>query len=187
MFDSEKVYLGITPTCWTNDDLPTLGDEISFEQCVSEIALAGYQGCSVGHKFPTDPSELKEVLGLRGLRVSEPWHSTYFTLKEMEDKRPAGPDPRPRRPHTPCPPKDIRREAMKQATEEGWSFLDGVKAGVFTVPGDGDIDFPSILQTLADSGFEGWLVVEAEQDPAKAHPLIYAKKEPEYLREVTGL
>ena len=47
--------------------------------------------------------------------------------------------------------------------------------GVFTVPGDGFIDFPAILRVLADAGYAGWLVVEAEQDPAKAHPLTYAK------------
>jgi inosose dehydratase len=67
------------------------------------------------------------------------------------------------------------------------SFLEAVQAGVFTVPGDGDIDFPPILQTLADSGYEGWLVVEAEQDPAKAHPLTYAKKARAYLSEVAEL
>jgi inosose dehydratase len=298
MFASDKVHLGITPTCWTNDDLPTLGHEIAFEQCVSEIALAGYQGCSVGHKFPTDPAELKAALTLRGLRVSEPWHSTFFTMAGMEDQtiegfrqrmafikemggtdiglaelghavhqqpvallanKPvlddarwkkmvdglntlgemargegmrlcyhhhmgtvvqtreevdrlmadtdpdhvtllldtghitwAGGDPlalardhveRIRHVHL----KDIRRGVMEQAIGEGWSFLDGVRAGVFTVPGDGSIDFAPILQTLADDGFEGWLVVEAEQDPAKAHPLTYAMKGRAYLREVTGL
>jgi inosose dehydratase len=83
--------------------------------------------------------------------------------------------------------KDIRLDVMRRAIDEGWSFLDGVQAGVFTVPGDGGIDFPPILQALADNGFAGWLVVEAEQDPAKAHPLTYAKKGREYLREVTGL
>ena len=67
MFDKDRVRLGITPTGWTNDDLPTLGDHISFEQCVSEIALAGFEGCSVGHKFPRDPVVLKEELGRRWL------------------------------------------------------------------------------------------------------------------------
>ena len=79
MFDREKVFLGITPTGWTNDDMPGLGDDIPFEQCVSEMALAGFEGCSVGHKFPTDPTELKRALDLRGLRVSEPWHATTST------------------------------------------------------------------------------------------------------------
>ena len=84
MFAPGKVFFGVTPTLWTNDDLPTLGDDIPFEQCVSEMALAGYEGCSVGHKYPADPSELKAALDLRGLRVSEPWASTYFTSGEMD-------------------------------------------------------------------------------------------------------
>ena len=83
VFDRQKVSLGITPTCWINDDFPTIGSDISFEQCVSEIALAGFEGCSVGHTFPSDPEQLREALQLRGLRVSEPWVSTYFTVNEM--------------------------------------------------------------------------------------------------------
>jgi inosose dehydratase len=78
MFDRERVYLGITPTGWTNDDMPGLGDDIPFEQCVSEMALAGFEGCSVGHKYPKDPAVLKRELDLRGLRVSEPWASTQI-------------------------------------------------------------------------------------------------------------
>ena len=48
--------------------------------------------------------------------------------------------------------------------------------GIFTVPGDGSVDFLSLLKPLAERGYDGWLVVEAEQDPAKAHPLTYATK-----------
>jgi inosose dehydratase len=47
--------------------------------------------------------------------------------------------------------------------------------GVFTVPGDGGVDFPPVLKLLAENGYQGWLVVEAEQDPSVAHPLTYAK------------
>jgi inosose dehydratase len=54
------------------------------------------------------------------------------------------------------------------------SFMAAVMAGIFTVPGDGSVDYPRILRLLAEAGYEGWLVVEAEQDPAKAHPLTYA-------------
>ena len=61
-----------------------------------------------------------------------------------------------------------------------------VLAGVFTVPGDGEIEFTPILQALADAGFEGWLVVEAEQDPPWHHPLTQAKRARQYLRTVTG-
>jgi inosose dehydratase len=297
MFDREKVFLGITPTVWTNDDLPTLGDEIPFEQCVSEMALAGFQGCSVGHKFPRDTKVLKEALDLRGLRVSEPWASTYFTVEGMESRtvesfrsqmafikemggrdivvaelghavhqqpislfpnKPvldngqwgrltagleqlgriandegmrlcyhhhmgtviqtrkevdrlmestnpelvhllldtghlhwAGDDPlalardhadRIKHVHL----KDIRDEIVARAKSGDWSFLEAVVEGAFTVPGDGVIDFRPILQTLADAGFEGWLVVEAEQDAAKAHPLTYAMKARNHLREIIG-
>ena len=55
------------------------------------------------------------------------------------------------------------------------SFLDAVLDGVFTVPGDGCIDFAGVLAELAAADYEGWLVVEAEQDPAKAPPLAYAR------------
>jgi len=73
--------------------------------------------------------------------------------------------------HVHC--KDIRGEILRQAREGDWSFLDAVVAGVFTVPGDGDVDFASVLAQLP--GYSGWLVVEAEQDPEKAPPAVYAK------------
>lgn len=297
LFDRDKVYLGITPTGWTNDDKPGIGDDIPFEQCVSEMALAGFEGCSVGHKYPKDPGVLKRELDLRGLRVSEPWASTYFTVEEMEDRtvesfreqmafikemggsdvvvaelghavhqqpvfvlanKPvfsdeqwgrmveglnrlgrmaaeddmrlcyhhhmgtgvqtrsevdrlmndtdpevvhllldtghlywAGDDPldmarahagRIRHVHL----KDIRQDILGRCMERKMSFLESVMEGAFTVPGDGVIDFEPIFRTLADAGYEGWLVVEAEQDPHKANPLEYAKKARSYLREVIG-
>lgn len=297
-FDKDKVFLGITPTGWTNDDMPMLGNDISFEQCVSEMALAGFQGCSVGHRFPTDRAVLKRELSRRGLRVSEPWVSTLFTAKEMSErtvenfkqqmafiKEMGGTDvvvaelahavhqqpvaPLPNKPvfnaeqwkalasglnqlgrlaaddgmrlcyhhhmgtgvmtraevdrlmsstdaaivhllldtghlywagddpldmarayakrikHVHL--KDIRQDVLERCTAARLSFLESVVAGVFTVPGDGAIDFRPILQVLADAGFEGWLMVEAEQDPAKANPLDYARKARAYLRDVTGL
>ena len=298
MFPRDRVFLGITPTGWTNDDLPTLGDEIGFEQCVSEMALAGYEGCSVGHKFPADPKQLRAALELRGLRVSEPWHSTYFTLNEMEAQTVEGfkrqmafiaemggtdiglaelghavhQQPVALKPNKPVftdeewmrladgldrlgqmatsegmrlcyhhhmgtgvqtraevdrlmtatdpahvhllldtghlywsgdDPlalaqehaarikhvhlKDIRADVMAESDSAGRAFLEAVREGIFTVPGDGMIDFEPILRALADAGFEGWLMVEAEQDAAKAHPLTYALKAREYLREVAGL
>ena len=62
---------------------------------------------------------------------------------------------------------------MQTARGQDWSFLDSVVAGVFTVPGDGAVDFPAVLAALPD--YAGWLVVEAEQDPQQAIPLIYAR------------
>ena len=297
MFDSKRVFIGITPTCWTNDDFPGLGEEIPFEQCVSEMALAGYQGCSVGHKYPRDPNELRAALDLRGLRVSEPWASTFFLAADMEERtmadfhdqlnfiktmggtdvvvaeqtgavhqrpvsllpnRPimseaqwktltaglnrlgriahdagmrlcyhhhlgtvvqsradvdrlmaetdpalvfllldtghlycAGDDPlamtrayatRIKHVHL----KDIRSDVWKRVQKKHGSFFDGVMDGFFTVPGDGVIDFRPILQTLSDAGYEGWLMVEAEQDARKAHPLTYAKQARAYLRDIIG-
>ena len=69
--------------------------------------------------------------------------------------------------------KDVRREVMERVRTELMSFLDAVVAGVFTVPGDGCIDYAPVLRELAE--YAGWVVVEAEQDPAKAHPLTYAR------------
>jgi myo-inosose-2 dehydratase len=69
--------------------------------------------------------------------------------------------------------KDVRKPVMEQARDENWSFLDSVIAGVYTVPGDGMVDFHAVFQAL--HGYRGWVVVEAEQDPEKANPLVYAK------------
>jgi len=296
-FDRTKVKLGVTPTLWWNDDFPSIDIGIPFEQAISEMALAGFEGSSVGHKYPTDPSVLREAMALRGLVVEEPWTSTYFTLAEMDDtslrnfhasleiikavggremvvaelggavhplpvavfaNKPvftdeqwdalcaglnhvgkiaaeegmrlsyhhnmgtgvmyreetdrlmegtdtgsvhlcldtghaafAGFDPldlakayADRIGHVHL--KDIRPEVVAMAHEQSLSFQQSIEAGVFTVPGDGSIDFAPILQTLAEADYEGWLVVEAEQDPAKATPLAYALKARAYLREVLG-
>ncbi len=293
----QRVRLGVTPTLWWNDDFPSIDIGIPFGQCVSEMALAGFQGCSIGHKYPADPAVLRPALELRGLQVSEPWVSTYFTISGMEQQtvdafenqlafikamggtdlvvaefgrtshilpvalfanRPvfgdrewdllatglnqlgkiaasagmrlcyhhhmgtgvmtradidrlmastdpavvhllldtghlaaAGDDPlAAARAHAGrighVHLKDVRPEVVSRVREENLSFQQGVEAGVFTVPGDGSIDFVPILETLAAADYEGWLVVEAEQDPAKANPLEYAIKARTYLREVLG-
>ena len=299
MFPPGSVSFGVTPTSWWNDDFLDIDIGIPFEQCVSEMALAGYDGCSVGHKYPTDPDVLKQALELRGLRVSEPWTSTYFTIHAMTEKtvadfrksldfirtmggtdlvvaelggsshqrpialipnRPifsdaqwdalaaglnnlgeiaaaegmrlcyhhhmgtgvmtradidrltaatnpetvhllldtghllyAGDDPLDcarayarRIGHVHL--KNIRRPKMEQALRDQLSFHDAIQSGIFTVPGDpeGCIDFAPILQALADASYKGWLVVEAEQNPAKANPLAYVTMGRKYLREVTG-
>lgn len=74
--------------------------------------------------------------------------------------------------HVHC--KDPRADILAKARAEDMSFMDAVLAGIFTVPGDGSIDYVPILKVLADAGYSGWLVVEAEQNPKKAHPLTYA-------------
>jgi len=83
--------------------------------------------------------------------------------------------------------KDIRQEILDIVHSEKMSFLDSVKAGVFTVPGDGCIDFLPIFKALADAGYGGWFVVEAEQDPDKAKPLEYAIMARNFIRENTGI
>ncbi len=76
--------------------------------------------------------------------------------------------------HVHC--KDVRAKVIAQARNDGWSFLTGVINGTFTVPGDGVIDFDAVLSTLHAADYQGWLVVEAEQDPAVAPSYRYAKK-----------
>jgi inosose dehydratase len=79
--------------------------------------------------------------------------------------------------------KNIREPLLKDSIHKKLSFLDSIKSGIFTVPGDeeGIIDFDTIFKKLAEAGYEGWLVVEAEQDPNKANTLKYAKIAQEYL------
>ena len=74
--------------------------------------------------------------------------------------------------HVHC--KDVRRQKLEAARSDDASFMDAVIDGIFTVPGDGSVDYADILRVLAENGYAGWLVVEAEQDPKKAHPLTYA-------------
>lgn len=75
--------------------------------------------------------------------------------------------------HVHC--KDVRRPVLEQAWAGDWSFMQAVLAGIFTVPGDGSIAYLPLLKRLQAKGYDGWLVVEAEQDPNKAHPLTYAR------------
>ena len=75
--------------------------------------------------------------------------------------------------HVHC--KDIRKDKLAQAKKKDLSFLDAVLGDVFAVPGDGSIDFDPILKELSNHKYSGWLVVEADQDPAKAHPLTHAR------------
>jgi inosose dehydratase len=75
--------------------------------------------------------------------------------------------------HVHC--KDIRPAIFKNVQSEGSSFLDGVLAGMFTVPGDGALDYAEVMKALADIGYSGWVIVEAEQDPAIADPREYGE------------
>lgn len=90
--------------------------------------------------------------------------------------------------HVHC--KDIRPDVLKRARDEDMSFMGAVMEGIFTVPGDGAQDYATLLRMLAEADYAGWLVVEAEQDPAKAHPLTYATmgyRNLKMLAEASGL
>jgi inosose dehydratase len=82
--------------------------------------------------------------------------------------------------------KDVRRQVFDDTLRRGGSFLDGVLAGMFTAPGDGDVDFRGVAQALIDIGYSGWIVVEAEQDPARADPRIYGRIGLETVRGLLG-
>ena len=90
--------------------------------------------------------------------------------------------------HVHC--KDVRAARFAALKRAKGSFLDGVVEGMFTVPGDGDMDFAPLLRALADIGYDGWVVIEAEQDPAKADPATYQRLGLDTLRRIaaeTGL
>ena len=84
MLDKNKIILGIAPIGWTNDADSKLGGDLTFEQCVSEMALAGFKGCEVGIKFPRDTVLLKRRLEIRGLQVVNCWTSLKINELGME-------------------------------------------------------------------------------------------------------
>ena len=293
----KDVKIGIAPIAWTNDDMPDLGAENTFFQCVSEMALAGYEGSEIGNKYPTDPSVLKDALDVRGLKIANSWFSSFILTKpfcdvekefrekcaflqavgaerigvseqsysiqgqfdmpvfnnkyimnesewgrlcdglsllgkiaeeygitltyhhhmgtvvqtaEEIDRMMDGTDKekvfllfdsghlaycgedylavlkkyadRIKHVHL----KDIRPEIVKKVKEEKLSFLQGVRLGTFTVPGDGSIDFKPVFEILDKAGYKGWLLVEAEQDPAIADPFKYAVKARNYIKSLIG-
>ncbi len=85
MLKKENVSLGIAPIGWTNDDMPDLGKENTFEQTISEMALAGFTGCEVGSHFPTDPVVLKKALDLRKMTICNQWFSSFLITQPYEE------------------------------------------------------------------------------------------------------
>lgn len=296
--DAKKIKLGIAPIGWTNDDMPDLGSEITFEQCVSEMALAGYEGCEIGNKYPKTVEEMHEYLDIRGLTIANRWFSSFILTKPFDEvekdfrenceflkgcgaKRIGASEQsysiqgqmdtpvfekkyvmndeewkkftdglsklgniakeygitlvyhhhmgtvvqtaeeidrmmdmcdsdavyllfdtghlaycgedymavlkkyakRIKHVHL----KDIRPEIVQKVKDEHKSFLQGVRMGAFTVPGDGALDFKPVFDVLDEAGYEGWMLVEAEQDPAIANPFKYAKIARAYIAEKAGL
>jgi inosose dehydratase len=86
--------------------------------------------------------------------------------------------------HVHC--KDVRQFILERVRNRDASFLDAVLDGVFTVPGDGMVDYPRVLAPLAAAGYSGWLVVEAEQDPVVAPSFEYASKGFKHLHSIAG-
>lgn len=299
MIDKSKIKLACAPINWTNDDAPELGGELTYQQCLSEMALAGYQGSEIGNKYPRDLGVLKKALDLRNLEICSQWFSCFFTtrpeaytlrefiktrdylhglgakvvgvcevglsvqgdlsapiyetapvltdeqfkkiaagveklgelagergmtvtyhhhmgtgtqtLKEydrlMDMTNPklvkslldtghwtyAGEDAvegfkkyidRCGHIHL----KDLRRSVWDDVGPKHYSYVRSVIEGVFTVPGDGDmVDWEGVFEVIKNSNYEGWIVVEAEQDPSNYDPLEYAQKARAFIREKLGI
>lgn len=83
--------------------------------------------------------------------------------------------------------KSVRPAIVERVRRERWSFCRAVSEGVFTIPGDGSVDFPAIFRVLAAADYRGWLVVEAEEDPLKVPPLPKARAARAYVREHAGV
>lgn len=157
---------------------PTLDDAQwkSFARRLSDLAdyVAG-QGLKFAyhHHLGTvveRPADLKEFLRRTSLNVGLTLDTGHATLGGIDAVEVIRTHPR-RVVHVHC--KDIRSDVFRRVREQGQSFLDGVLAGMFTVPGDGDLDYSRVMRALADAGYSGWIVVEAEQDPAVADPRKY--------------
>jgi inosose dehydratase len=80
--------------------------------------------------------------------------------------------------------KDVRRQVLDKVRKDDASFNAAVRAGMFTIPGDGDVDFSQIRSFVRASGYSGWVVIEAEQDPAKANPRLYAQSAYRYVKKL---
>jgi inosose dehydratase len=86
--------------------------------------------------------------------------------------------------HVHC--KDVRAAVFARVSAERSSFLDGVLAGMFTTPGDGHIDYSQVMTALGEIGYSGWIIVEAEQDPALAAPREYGELGLRTLRQAAA-
>ena len=273
------IRLGFAPLGWTHDDISDCGKKNTFEQYISAMALAGFDGCEVEGNFSRDISTLKKALSLRNLSVASASFSAYLTTNQYEEEAAAFIQHRDflhdlgakvivvveqgnsvqRQLNTPvfagkphntevqwekiliglnmlgdlalekgmklvyhhnmgtgiqteakidelmentdpnkvfllydtghlvCSGenyirilrkylhrikhihlKDIRQKVRERVIRENMSFSYGVRAGLFTAPGDGDVDFKPVFKMLKNSNYQGWCIVEAEQDSIMA-------------------
>jgi len=81
MIDKTKIKLACAPINWTNDDAPELGGELTYQQCLSEMALAGFQGSEIGNKYPRDVAVMNKALEIRDLEICNQWFSCFFTTR----------------------------------------------------------------------------------------------------------
>ncbi len=278
-----SISIGINPITWSNDDLQSVGGDISLDTCLSQASAAGYAGVELGHKFPRDAAKLKPRLDEHNLQLVSGWYSGRLLERGADEEiaamqqhaallrdmgcdvlifaevtgcihserdirlsqRPrladgdweafgarmsevgkacndfglklcyhhhmgtvvqsgadidalmqstnddvyllldtghalfAGADPvalagkyANRVGHLHC--KDVRRSVMRDSINRDSSFLDAVLNGVFTVPGDGCVDYAGVFDALGNTKYDGWAVVEAEQDPSVADPETFA-------------
>lgn len=276
------VKIGANPIIWSNDDMPSLGGDISLETCLSEAREAGIEGMELGNKFPRVVSDLKAALSPYGLELVSGWYSTDLLIRSAEEeiermqphlqllkalgapvfiaaetsnaihsdvsiplsRRPVlsdrewleftrrmtlmadavtaegldfvyhhhmgtvvqsrqdidtlmsltgpsvkllldtghalwgGSDPadlakvyRDRIGHVHV--KDLRAINRAKADAEDWSFLQAIVWDVFTVPGDGCIDYAKVFAEIPD--YSGWVVIEAEQYSKDVSPLTYVR------------
>ena len=134
------------------------------------IRLAYHHHMGTVVETPEEIERLMESTGEAVCLLLDTGHLTYAGGDALETAKRYG----SRIAHVHC--KDVRSDRFEAAKARDSSFLDAVLDGVFTVPGDGSIDYAPVFDALKDADYDGWLVVEAEQDPAKAHPLTYAAK-----------
>lgn len=279
------IQFGTNPIAWANDDDQTLGADIATDRILEEAGrLIGFDGIENGHRWPTDPEELRLKLGSYGLKFISGWHSLNLLVNSVEEEKAAIQPHLDKLKHNGCAvciacetsnaihgdldknlsqrpvlsaqamtdfgakveeisaycaeqgialvyhhhmgtvvessdeidafmdatgphtqllfdaghcyfgggdpaavlrkhiarikhfhAKNVRPAVRAQVESQKMSFMQGVVAGVFTVPGDqeGGVDFGPLLQILAEHNYSGWIVIEAEQDPEQRNPLLY--------------
>jgi len=128
------------------------------------------------------PSDVNRLMALVGDEVGLLFDSGHMSFAATdENAAPAMLAKHVRRVcHVHC--KDVRPQVIRMARNRNWSFLESVINGAFTVPGDGAVDFRTLLKLLHDNAYRGWLVVEAEQDPVVAPSYEYADNGYRHLR-----